>query len=209
MESYTPPTPSQGMPPGLPPGMQLPPGMFGMPGMGMGVQTSQNVVVHWSTGGVKAVYTYDKAQSYFDIQLVNPADLSALPPGQTPVTVIPPNEFKVGDKIRLGKAAAAKGSSEDCLGDFAEGRLGVVVKEQKPAAGAGGSAAAGGAAAAAGSAPDLVVGVAGMLTGGLCDYRSSELAYADGSKRGPAGNAPVSFIALDPIHLLSLSLAAI
>ena len=144
-----------------------------------------NVHVTWSHNGSTNSYAYDKLRNHFDLQL------SAAGKASATVTVIPPNEFKVGDKIRLGKTAATKGSSEDCLGDFAEGRLGVVVREQKPAAGAGGSAAAGGATAAAGSAPDLVVGVAGMLTGGLFDYRSSELAYADGSKRGPAGGAQV------------------
>lgn len=151
-------------------------GGFGMPYVG----GRNNVVVQWQSG-LQASYVYDKSIPKFDLQRANPADPTAVPAGQASIaaaTKLPPNEFKVGDKVRLSQKPkkARTGDTEECLGAYGENRLGVIVKEEKKLKGAIGASKA--------TAPDLVVTVAGLLNGVLCEYHSSDLGFADGSSRG-------------------------
>ncbi len=152
-----------------------------------------NVSVRWTQQGPPISYRYDSITARFDLQRVNPADPTAIPvssPTFVPTAVtLPPAAFKPGDKVKLrGGAMSRSMSSSECLGARGSGSLGLVVKVKNHggagSGGSGGGASGGGKSGSGSGFSDAMVTVAGMSSGFVESFDSTDLVYADDSPQG-------------------------
>lgn len=144
-------------------------------------------------------YTYDPANPGGpELFLVDQKNPTSTPKGIPPPTlaasappVQPADRFKQGDKVRLvskcsGSALVSskeslRAASKNCLGEDINGRVGVIVNVKKDLF--SGKRTSGARRRATGE-EDNVVTVMSVHSGGLCEYASSDLRYADGSMPG-------------------------